>query len=119
MLGVHHVMHGMRAVKRPSGRFLCSLIAASPVTCVPPQLVKLKVAPSMRLHPIRQLFDAGVRCTIGTDDPFLFGNTLNEEYATLAMSAGFSTKRISRFARNRFEVATMDEALRRAQPQRS
>jgi adenosine deaminase len=68
----------------------------------------------MKLHPVRQLFDAGVRCTISTDHPFSFGNTLNAEYAALAMDAGFSRKELCRLAWNGFEVATMDETVRRA-----
>ena len=113
VLGVRRVQHGVRAVEDPA---VVSLLIDRGVTCdvCPTSNVKLKVAPSMRLHPIRQLFDAGVRCTISTDDPFLFGNTLNEEYAALAMSAGFSRKELWQLARNGFEVATMDEALRRA-----
>ncbi len=95
---------------------MVALLKERGITCdvCPISNVKLKVAPSMNLHPVRQLFDAGVRCTISTDDPFSFGNTLNEEYAALAMDAGFSRKELCRLAGNGFEVATMDETVRRA-----
>jgi adenosine deaminase len=35
-------------------------------------------------HPVRQLYDAGVRVTIGTDDPLLFGTSLSGEFLALA-----------------------------------
>ena len=31
-------------------------------------------------HPIRALFDAGVRVTVGTDDPLMFGTSLSREF---------------------------------------
>jgi adenosine deaminase len=34
-------------------------------------------------HPIRTLFDAGVRVTINTDDPLIFGCTLSGEFLAL------------------------------------
>ncbi len=34
-------------------------------------------------HPIRVLFDTGVKVTIGTDDPLIFGCTLSGEYLAL------------------------------------
>jgi adenosine deaminase len=34
-------------------------------------------------HPIRQLFDAGVRVTVGTDDPLMFGTSLSGEFLAL------------------------------------
>jgi adenosine deaminase len=113
VLGVRRVQHGVRAIEDPA---VVALLKDHGVTCdvCPISNVKLKVAPSMKLHPLRRLFDAGVSCTVSTDDPFLFGNTLNGEYAALAMDAGFSRKELWQLARNGFEVATMDEAVRRA-----
>jgi adenosine deaminase len=113
VLGVRRVQHGVRAVEDPA---VVALLKERGVTCdvCPISNVKLKVAPSMKLHPLRRLFDAGVRCTISTDDPFSFGNTLNEEYAALARNAGFSREELWQLARNGFEVATMDETVRRA-----
>jgi adenosine deaminase len=42
--------------------------------------VKLGRIKSLAAHPIRALFDAGVRVTINTDDPLIFGTTLSEEF---------------------------------------
>jgi adenosine deaminase len=111
VLGVRRVQHGVQAVDDPA---VVDLLRELDATCdvCPISNVKLKVVPSMREHPIRRLFDAGVRCTISTDDPFCFGNTLNEEYAALAIDAGFSRHDLVQVARNGFEIATMGAARR-------
>jgi adenine deaminase len=110
---VKRVQHGVQSVDDPA---VVQLLRERDVTCdvCPISNVKLRVAPSMREHPIRRLFDAGVRCTISTDDPFSFGNTLSEEYAALAMDLGFTRRELVQIARNGFEVATMDAATRQA-----
>jgi len=37
----------------------------------------------MRDHPIRRLYDAGVRVTVNTDDVLLFGSSLSQEFLAL------------------------------------
>lgn len=113
VLGVKRVQHGVQAVDDPS---VLALLREHGVTCdvCPISNVKLGVAPSMREHPIRRMLEAGVRCTVSTDDPFSFGNTLSEEYAALAMDLGFSHCELVRVARHGFEVATMDAAAKQA-----
>ena len=56
----------------------------------------------MREHPIRRFMAAGVRCTVSTDDPMVFGNSLNEEYAALAMDTGLSRAELVASRRQRF-----------------
>jgi adenosine deaminase len=69
--------------------------------------VKLGVVPSYEAHPIGRLLEAGVRCTVSTDDPFCFGGTLSDEYVYLAQSLRFTPQQLARVARNGFEVAAM------------
>jgi len=52
---------------------------------------KLMPGISLANHPIRKLFDAGVKITLSTDDPISFGNTVTDEYVawpSAAASAG-------------------------------
>jgi adenosine deaminase len=111
ILGVKRVQHGVQAVDDPA---VVRLLRERDITCdvCPISNVKLRVAPTMRQHPIRALFDAGVRCTISTDDPFSFGNTLSEEYAALVTDLGFTRRELVQIARNGFEVATMNVATK-------
>lgn len=113
VLGVKRVQHGVQAVDDPA---VIELLRRRDVTCdvCPISNVKLQVARSMREHPIRRLVKAGVRCTISTDDPFSFGNTLSEEYAALALDLGFSRRELVQIARNGFDVATMPATAKQA-----
>jgi len=113
LLGVRRVQHGVRAVEDPA---VLALLVREGVTLdvTPISNVKLAVVPSLRKHPIRQLFDAGVRCTISTDDPLVFGNTLTDEYLGLATEAGFSRKELVQLARNGFAAGTMPAGLKAA-----
>jgi adenosine deaminase len=104
-LGVRRIQHGVRCIEDPA---VVDLIKEHDVTLdvCPISNVKLQVEgiPEMSKHPIRQLFDAGVRCTINSDDPFMFGNTLSEEYYALAMDLNFTHEELTQIAQNGFAI---------------
>ena len=91
---------------------MVALCAARGVTfdVCPISNVGLRVVPSLGAHPLRTLIAAGVRCTISTDDPLCFANTLNEEYLAVAHGLGFSRSELARLARAGWEVALLPEA---------
>ena len=105
-LGVRRIQHGVRCIEDPA---VVDLILEKDVTLdvCPISNLKLQVEgiPVMASHPIRRLFDAGVRCTINSDDPFMFGNTLSEEYYALATDLAFTDEELTRIAANGFDVA--------------
>ena len=37
----------------------------------------------LKTHPIRRLYDAGVKVTVNTDDVLVFGNGVSEEFLSL------------------------------------
>ena len=51
-----------------------------------------RCVPSIQEHPIRELWDKGVKININTDDPGLMGITLKHEYDLLEKLYGFSEK---------------------------
>jgi adenosine deaminase len=112
-LGVRRVEHGVRSVEDPE---LVQRLVRDDITLdvCPISNVKLAVqgVPEMKAHPIRRLFDAGVRVTINSDDTFFFGNRLEEEYIALNQELGFTRWELARMARNGFEIALVDEAVR-------
>jgi len=67
---------------------------------------------SLEAHPIRRLVDRGVKCTLSTDDPFSFGNTVEDEYAALSVGLDFTEEEMKQIAKNGFEVALVDDATR-------
>jgi len=112
-LGSTRIQHGVRAIEDPS---VVALAVERGVTfdVCPLSNVKLGVCPSLAAHPLRALLAAGVRCTISTDDPLVFANTLNGEYAALAVEAGFSRGELAQLARNGWAVADVPPAVRAA-----
>jgi len=110
-LGVRRVQHGVRAVEDPA---VVELAAGEEVTfdVCPISNVGLQVVPSLRDHPIRRLMQAGVRCTVSTDDPLCFANSITEEYEGLARELNFTRAELAQVARNGWEVAAVAPAVR-------
>ena len=78
-LGADRIQHGVRAIEDPA---LVQRLADEGV-CLdvcPTSNVLLSVVPSIEAHPLPQLLEAGVRCSLNADDPLLFGPGLLEEY---------------------------------------
>jgi adenosine deaminase len=82
-------------------------------TC-PLSNIGLKVYPDIASHPLRALMKAGINCTVSTDDPLSFANTLTEEYTALALEGGFTRAELAQVARNGWAVADIDPARKRA-----
>lgn len=110
-LGVTRVQHGVRAAEDPEVVALAVERGATFDVC-PISNVKLGVAPSIAAHPLRALLAAGVNCTVSTDDPLVFGNSLADEYRALATEGGFSRAELARIAANGWKVAAVSEAAR-------
>jgi adenosine deaminase len=113
VLGVMRVQHGVRSIEDPA---VVRLAAERGVTfdVCPISNVGLQVVPSIKEHPLRRLMTAGVRCTVSTDDPLCFANTVVEEYETLAQELAFSRAELAQIARNGWEVADVAPAVRAA-----
>jgi adenosine deaminase len=112
-LGVRRVQHGVSAIDDAE---VVALLVREGVTLdtTPISNVKLRVVPSMREHPLRKLVAAGVRCTVSTDDPLVFGNTLTDEYVALGTEADFTRAELVQLARNGFDAGTMNTERKRA-----
>ena len=62
----------------------------------------LSYVASYREHPIRRMFDAGVRVTINTDDYAVFGRSVSEEYVRLFEAGVFSAAELEQIRNNGF-----------------
>ena len=88
-LGADRLRHGIRAVEDPG---LVRELAARGVVCdvCPTSNLRTGAVTSLEEHPLARMLDAGVPCSISTDDPALFGTDLSTEHrlaATLGASA--------------------------------
>ena len=112
-LPVTRIDHGVRAVEDPA---LVDELAARRMvlnTC-PTSNVVLGVFPGFDEHPLPQLRDAGVRLTLGSDDPPYFGATIGGEYQVCFERLGFSVEDLSAVTLTAIDAAFCDEELKAA-----
>ncbi|MFL6065558.1 MAG: adenosine deaminase [Friedmanniella sp.] len=86
-LGAERIEHGITAARDPR---LLAHLAEHQITLdvCPTSNVALGVVPAMEQHPLPALVAAGVPVSINSDDPPMFGTTLNQEYAIAARRLG-------------------------------
>lgn len=92
-LGAERIGHGTRAIEDDD---LVMHLVDTGITLemCPGSNVRTGVVPTLAAHPIRQFFDRGVRVTVNTDDPKMFGTSLLEEYQSLQTTHGFTRDEI-------------------------
>jgi adenosine deaminase len=112
-LPVTRIDHGVRAIEDPA---LVAELAARGIVlaCCPTSNVVLGVYPSYDQHPLRQLIDAGVRVTLGSDDPPYFGATIAGEYEVAASRLGLSQQELQAITRTAIDAAFCDDELKAA-----
>jgi adenosine deaminase len=96
VLGADRVMHGVRCVEDP---VLVEELAARGTTLdvCPTSNALLGVYP-VAANPLPRLLDAGVRCTLNTDDSLLFDTDLLREYEIARSVLGLSDERLATVA---------------------
>jgi len=79
-LGADRIRHGIRAVDDPG--LVRELAGRGTVLDVCPiSNLRTGVVASLAAHPLPDLVAAGVRCSVSTDDPAMFGTDLTADYA--------------------------------------
>jgi adenosine deaminase len=68
--------------------------------------------PRIQDHPLKQLYDLGVRVTINSDDPEVLDTNLNNEYRIAHEILGMSLEQIAACNRYAFEASFLPEAAR-------
>jgi adenosine deaminase len=112
-LPITRIAHGVRAVEDPE--LVAELAARGTVldTC-PTSNVVLGVYPSYEQHPLPQLRAAGVKVTLGSDDPPYFGATIAGEYELCAERMGLGEGDLRDITRTAIDAAFCDAGLRDA-----
>ncbi len=67
---------------------------------------------SISNHPLRNYFDHGLMLTLNTDDPAMFGTSLNEEYQLAQSTFRFTNEHLRELARNSFEASFLPPELK-------
>ncbi|MDI7275638.1 MAG: adenosine deaminase family protein, partial [Anaerolineae bacterium] len=99
LLRADRIAHGVRAIEDP---MLVAELRARQIALdvCPTSNVCLHVYPDYASHPLRRLYDAGVRVTLNSDDPPLFNTDLVREYRVAAHHFGFGADDLCRLSLN-------------------
>ena len=111
VLGADRIGHGVLA--HGDGEAMDALRTKGTVldVCVTSNYL-LNVVDSLEGHPLRGFLDEGVRCTINSDDPLLFGCSVLSEYEVCRDRLGMSDEALARCARTSFEFSRAPAEVR-------
>ena len=103
-LEAERIGHGLTAIRDPQ---LVTYLAERqiPVDICLSSNVRTGVLKTVKQHPLRSYFDAGVLVSLSTDDPSMFATDLVREYALAHEALGFSRNELRRLAENSFRAA--------------
>jgi adenosine deaminase len=116
-LPVTRISHGVRSIEDPA---LVAELADRGIVleCCPTSNVVLGVFPSYEQHPLPRLIAAGVRVTLGSDDPPYFGASVGGEYSVCRERFGFDDQTLRDITRTAIDAAFCEESLKQRLMQR-
>lgn len=108
-LKAQRLAHGIRCLDDPR------LVAHLRETQIPLDVcvtsnVRTGQVPDLAAHPLPRLLEAGLFVTLNSDDPPMFGTTLNAEYRAVAITFGLSREELSALSRNAVQASLLDDA---------
>ncbi|WP_405694936.1 adenosine deaminase [Streptomyces sp. NBC_01185] len=107
VLGVERIDHGLRCMEDPElvDRLVSERI---PLTLCPLSNVRLRAIDVLEQHPLRAMMDAGLLCTVNSDDPAYFGGYVGDTFHAVHEALGLDQEHLRTLARNSFEAAFLD-----------
>jgi adenosine deaminase len=111
-LGAERIGHGIRVVED------LDLVAELrerqiPLEVCPTSNVMTKVVPSMELHPLPRLLEAGLLVTLNSDDPSMFTSPLAGEYRACRSVFGMNDEALAAISRAGVVASFADEVTKR------
>ena len=110
-LGAERIGHGIRVLDDPA---LVEEVRSRRIglDVCPTSNAMTRSVPSLAEHPLGAMLDAGLMCTLASDDPSMFHSWLADEYEVCRHELGFDDVRIATLARNGVRASFADEATK-------
>ncbi|WP_170314661.1 adenosine deaminase [Aquibium carbonis] len=114
LLGVSRIDHGYHVVDDADLVQRCRE-SRIPFTCCPSTTLATTVWRDLASpdHAIRRMIEAGLNVTIHSDDPPMFGTTLDREYALIARNFGLSPESLGGIALQGLHASWLDPETKR------
>ena len=113
-LPISRISHGVRAIEDPA--LVAEIAERGHRARGLPDLQRRHAASSRSYeeHPLRTLHEAGVKLTLGSDDPPYFGATIGGEYAVARERFGFEEGELMAITRTAVQASFAEDAVKRA-----
>jgi aminodeoxyfutalosine deaminase len=107
-LGAERIGHGTSAVRDPE---LVAYLAEHgvPLEVCPTSNIATRAVDRLENHPLREMYDAGITVTVNSDDPPMFGTSLNREYEIAARLLDLDERGIAGLAANAVRASYLDD----------
>ena len=79
------------------------------IEACPVSNVRTGAVASVADHPIREFIEHGIRVTVNSDDPPMFGTDMNNEYIQLHEQLGFTVPELFQLSLNAIDSAFLTE----------
>ncbi|MEV8548597.1 adenosine deaminase [Streptomyces glaucescens] len=108
VLGVERVDHGLRCMEDPA--LVARLVRERiPLTLCPLSNVRLRAVDTLAGHPLPAMLDAGLLCTVNSDDPAYFGGYADDNFDAVRRELGLTDERLRELARNSFLASFLED----------
>jgi aminodeoxyfutalosine deaminase len=108
LLGAERIGHGLSAARDPS---VMALLRERqiPLEVCPTSNVCTGLVPSFQAHPLPAFLEAGLVVTLNSDDPGLFGTSLENEFESAAAHFALTPAQLTRLSENAIRASFLPE----------
>lgn len=112
VLGAQRIGHGVQVYRDET---VMGMIRDRriPLELCPTSNMLTNAVPNLKTHPLKKLFDFGIRTTINTDDPGIFNTNMNREYRIAREILGMKDSEIEKCAQYAAEASFIPLAKRK------
>jgi len=108
ILGVERIDHGLRCME--DEELVARLVRDRiPLTLCPLSNVRLRAVDVLAEHPLPAMLDAGLLCTVNSDDPAYFGGYAGDNFDAVREALGLTEERLRDLARNSFLASFLED----------